>query len=154
MNYIKECEEILKNHRKLENSLANLKNRKNYLILKGVPKDIIGIDYSKPAIQHMDYSENTINQVIEMIEINRQIKEIKEEMKLVENIFKDIKEEEQELERFLKLKYITENKKSMAEIAGEMGYSKESRKTIYNIKEKALKEFAIRYFGVIALKYT
>lgn len=154
MDYIKESEEILKNHRKLNNALNNLNTRKHKLFLKGVPQDIRGIDYSRPAIQHTDYAESTINQMLEMIEINKQIAETQEEMQLVDNILKAIKEEDKELEKFLRLKYITEYKKSMAEIADVLGYSKESRKTIYNIKDRALKEFAIRYFGAVALKYT
>lgn len=154
MNYIKESEEILKNHRKLNNALSNLNCRKRRLILKGVPKDIAGIDYSRPAIQHMDYAESTINEIVELMEINKQIEETQNEMQLVDDILEVIKKEDQELEKFLKLKYITKYKKSMSEIANEMGYSRESRKTIYNIKDRALKEFAIRYFGVIALKNT
>lgn len=154
MNYIRESEEVLKNHRKLNSSIINLKSRKNRIIAKGIPKDITGIDYSRPAIQKMDYSDSTMNEIFELMEVNRQIQETEDEMQLVENILKDIKQEDKELEKFLKLKYITEYKKSMAEIADILGYSKESRKTIYNIKDRALKEFAIRYFGVVALKYT
>ena len=65
-----------------------------------------------------------------------------------------IKKEDEILEKFIKLKYITEYKKSMREIAKKLNYSENSNHTIYDIKKKALKEFAVLYFGVRGIKNT
>ena len=43
--------------------------------------------------------------------------------------------------------------KKVGEIAKILGYSQESTKTIYNLKNEALKEFAIRYYGARAIYF-
>lgn len=154
MNYIKESEEILKNYRKLNSSLNYLQNRKNKIVKKGFPKDAGGIQYDKPAIQHQNYSESTINQMCEIMEINSQIEETQNEMELVSNILKEIKKEDELLYKFIQLKYVTDYKKSMREIAALLNYSENSNHTIYEIKNRAIKEFSILYFGAKGIKYT
>lgn len=150
MNYIEECEEILKTHRKLYFALETLEKRKLKIIEKGIPKELAGIDYSRPAIQKFDYSEDVMKDIYELMDINAQIGETKLDMQLIDDILEDIKKENEELCKFLKIKYITDYKKNLNEIAKILGYSQESTKTINNIKKKALKEFAIRYFGARA----
>lgn len=153
MNYIDECEEILKSHRKLYFALQTLEKRKLKIIEKGIPAELAGIDYSRPAIQKFDYSEDVMKDIYELMDINAQIGETKLDMKLVDDILEDINKENEELCKFLKIKYITDYKKSLSEIAKILGYSQESTKTINNIKKKALKEFAIRYFGARATHF-
>ena len=152
MNYIKESEEILKNHRKMYFALKTLEERRKKIMFKTQPKEIGAITYDKPTTQHMDYSEDTINDICEILDINRQIQETEEEMRIVNNILNEIKIENEELEKFIRLKYITNHKKSMEDISTELGYSAESRKTVYAIKSKALREFTIRYFGARGAK--
>lgn len=154
MNYIKEAEEILKNHRKLKDSLKNLEKRKEYILYKSRPKELGAIDYSKPSIQKHSYSDDTINQICEITQINNQIKETEADMQIVENILKQIKDEDSILEKFLTLKYIDKPKENLGKISRQLGYSEDSNHTIYDIKNKALREFAIRYFGSVALKNT
>lgn len=154
MNYIKESEEILKNYRKLNSSLNYLQNRKNKIIKKGFPKDVAGIQYDRPSIQHQDYSESTVNEICEVMEINSQIEETQNEMELVKNILREIEKEDKLLYEFIKLRYITDYKKSMKEIAGLLNYSENSNHTIYDIKSRAIKEFSILYFGAKGIKYT
>lgn len=154
MNYIEESEEILKNYRKLNSSLNYLQKRKNKIVKKGFPKDAGGIQYDKPAIQHQNYSESTINQMCEIMEINSQIEETQNEMELVSNILKEIKKEDELLYKFIQLKYVTDYKKSMREIAVLLNYSENSNHTIYEIKNRAIKEFSILYFGAKGIKYT
>ena len=106
MNYIKESEEILKNYRKLSTSLNYLQKRKMKVIKKGFPKDAGGIQYDKPAIQHQDYSESTINQMCELMEINAQIEETQKEMELVSGILKEIKKDKKWIDNMLNKKKI------------------------------------------------
>ena len=110
MNYIKEAEDILKNHRKLKDSINNLEKRKNNIINKSAPGTLQTIDYSKPAIQKQNYSDDTITQICEIMQINNDIKETEAELEIVDNILKQIKQEDEILERFLKLKYIEKPK--------------------------------------------
>lgn len=154
MNYIKEAEDILKNHRKLKDSINNLEKRKNNIINKSAPGTLQTIDYSKPAIQKQNYSDDTITQICEIMQINNDIKETEAELEIVDNILKQIKQEDEILERFLKLKYIEKPKDNLSKISKELGYSEDSNHTIYDIKNKALREFAIRYFGGNAIRYT
>lgn len=154
MNYIKESEEILKNHRKLNTSLNNLYHRRDKIVKSGFPRELMGNSYEKPNIQHTAYSDSTINEVCEIMEINAQIEETKEEMQLVNDILEQIKVEDDVLEKFIRLKYITDYKRSMREIASKLNYSENSNHTIYDIRNRALKEFAILYFGVRGIKTT
>ena len=154
MNYIKEAEDILKNHRKLKDSLNNMENRKKNIINKGMPKEIAAIDYSKPSIQKTSYSDNTIAQMCEINQINAEINETEADMQVVEDILEQIKQESSLLEKFLVLRYIEKPKANLGTICKELGYSEDSNHTIYDIRKKALREFAIRYFGSRAIKYT
>lgn len=154
MNYIREAEDILINHRKLNDSLRNLNARKNYIANISKPKEPGGIDYSKPGIQKQNYSNNTITQMCEIMQINQQIEETEAEVQIVNEILEQIKKEDATLEEFIQLKYIKSSKKSLRRISAELGYSEDSNHTIYDIKNKALREFAIRYFGSRATKYT
>lgn len=154
MNYIKESEEILKNHRKLNTSLNNLYHRRDKIVKSGFPRELMGNSYENPNIQHTAYSDSTINEVCEIMEINAQIEETKEEMQLVNDILEQIKVEDDVLEKFIRLKYITDYKRSMREIASKLNYSENSNHTIYDIRNRALKEFAILYFGVRGIKTT
>lgn len=152
MDYIKETEKILKNHGKLNIALGNLNKRQENLIRSGVPTEIGAIDYSKPAIQHTNYSKDTLNQMCELAVISEEIKETKNEIKLVDKILQQIKKQDEISYNFLYIKYVKNNKISMREVADKLGYSPDSSDTVYRIKEKALIEFSILYFGVRAVK--
>jgi hypothetical protein len=150
MNYIAEAEIVLKDHKKLFDSLKNLEARRTRLIKKGVPRELQSNAYDKPAIQHFDYSEDTINQICEITEINADIKSTEEEMKIVEEILKQIKKENAKLEEFIRLRYLNTDRISLKEVAIKIGYSEDSNHTIYEIRKQALREFAILYFGTRA----
>jgi len=154
LNYIKESETILKNYRKLLLSIKNLEDRRDELLKKGGPEEIKSQNYTKPSIQKFNYSDDTFNQICEVADLNNQIKETKREVILVNKILKQIKNEDEKIYEFIKIKYVKEPKISMNCVAEKLGYSPDSNDTIYKIKEKALKEFAILYFGVNALKST
>lgn len=154
MNYLKEAEDIIKNCGKLQDSLQNLKNRKTHLLLKTQPKEASGIDYSKPNIQKQSYSNDTLSQLCEIAQVNEQIKETEAEIKIVKDILKQIKKENETLEKFLRIRYIENPKDNLKLISRKLGYSEDSNHTIYDIKNNALREFAIRYFGVRAIKNT
>ena len=152
MNYINEAENIIKNFRKLQDCIENLEKRKNNLLKKGSPKIIQGIDYSKPAIQKQAYSEDTFQEICELMQLNNDIQQTEADIELINNILNQIKKENEILEKFIRIRYIEKPKASLSKIAGDLGYSEDSNHTIYEIRNKALKEFAIRYFGSNAVK--
>ncbi len=154
MNYIKEAERIIKSYNGLKESIENLNNRKLYLVYKSRPKELGAVDYSKPGIQKHNYSDNTINELCEISQIIESIEKTEAEINIIENILEQIKKEDELLERFLRIKYIENPKDNIKKIAKELGYSEESNHTLYDIKAKALRAFALRYFGGKAMKYT
>ena len=151
MNYLKESEEILNKYRIFKISLENLKERQEKIVRSGMPSDVKVIDYSKPAIQHQAYSKDTMNQICEIVSINKEIIKTEEEIKIITKILEQIKEENETSYKFIYLRYIKKEKLSMKKIAEELGYSTDSNDTIYKIKEKALILFSILYFGVNAM---
>ena len=152
MNYIAEAEEILKNHKKLNDSKRILENRKKLILKIVTPKELRAIDYERPAIQHMDYSNDTINEICELAQVNQQIKETEAELKTVNEILETIKKDDEISEKFIQLKFFEKPKVPLRKISSDLGYSEESNHTIYDIKNRALKEFAILYFGARAQK--
>lgn len=154
MNYIQEAERIMKDYRKLIDSVKNMKKRKNILSMRGVPSENTQANYSKEKTSGNKYANDTINELCEISQLNIQIKETEAEIQFISEILKQIKLENETLEKFLKLRYIEMPQVQLKKIAAEIGYSEDSNHTIYEIKNKALREFAIRYFGVHALKYT
>lgn len=151
MNYIKEAEDILNNYKKLKDSISNLERRKKVIIDKCKPNEIGSIDYSR-TITKQGYTEDTLNQMCEITQINFQIKETEAEIHVIKNILKQIKKENKILAKFLILRYI--EKEDLKTISKNLGYSEESNHTIYDIRNKAIREFTIRYFGVEAMRYT
>lgn len=152
MNYIKEAEDILKNYKKLKSSINNLERRKQLVLDRGKPNELGAIDYSKPAISKQGYTDDTLNQICEITQINSQIKDTEAEIKIITKILKQIKKDNEVLSKFLILRYI--ERKDLKTISKALGYSEESNHTIYDIKNKAIREFAIRYFGGQAIRYT
>ena len=152
MNYIKEAEDVLNNYRKLKSSINNLKKRKQVILDKGKPRELGAIDYSKPVVSKQGYTDDTLNQICEITQINYQIKDTEAEIKVIAKILKEIREENEVLANFLILRHI--ERKDLKTIAKELGYSEESNHTIYDIRNRAIREFAIRYFGGQAMKYT
>ena len=93
MNYIKEAEDVLNNYRKLKSSINNLERRKQVILDKGKPRELGAIDYSKPVVSNNGYTDDTINQICEITQINSQIKETEAEINVIEKILKQIRKE-------------------------------------------------------------
>lgn len=152
MNYIREAEDVLNNYRKLKSSIDNLERRKQIILNKGKPRELGAIDYSKPVVSNKGYTDDTLNQICEITQINSQIKDTEAEINVITKILREIRKENEILAKFLILRHI--ERKDLRTISKDLGYSEESNHTIYDIKNKAIREFAIRYFGSQAMRYT
>jgi len=145
MDYRKETESILEKHRLSLRSIENLEKRKAKLVWDG-PKNNLVSNYNNANTQHTAYSKSALNDLVEVEHIRDQIYKTKEEAEHVENILKQIKEENSQYETFLRLKYI--EKFNMNDCAKMLGYSENSKETIYNIKEAAISMFTLLYWGI------
>ena len=143
MDYKKDIEERLIKYSHAEETLKNLNNRLNKLSLRGCPRELGAIDFSK--IGHGTMSNEAFNDVIEVQHILKQINKIKIEEELIRDTLEIIKNENEEDYNFISFKYF--DKLSMDQVATKLGYSQNSHHTIYSVKDRALSKFAYLYWG-------
>ena len=150
MDYIKEAENYLKYYNDLYKSIEIMKKRRRYLIYGTGPKSPSTINYDITGIHSSGKYDEMINIIYEIQRIDDSIKETSEELKKIDEILDDIsKDPECEFYGPVLRKWYIE-KVPKEEIAEQIGYS--SRQSIYTIKNLAIRKFAIRMFGIEALK--
>ena len=149
MNCIREAENYLRYYRELTQSIEHASRMISKLNWQGAPRDaraasvdITGIRASKPV--------NTLNQIYQL----QKWQEMKE--RTIEEIEK-IEEELQGIcldpgcERYRDVLYMWYVEKlDKDEIAERLGYS--SRQSVYDMRNKAIRKFAVALFGVVALE--
>lgn len=148
MDYVKEAEKRLRHYRDLEKSLeqmdrdiARIINRCKPAELNAVAMDITGIRSGK-----VDEAYNILYK-LQTLKESRQ--ETEEEAEEIANLLKDISQEP-ECNLYGKVLYSWYVKqKPRDEIAKEIGYS--VRQT-YNIRDQAIRKFAVRILGIKALE--
>ena len=143
MNYFKAAEQVLSSVRTLERSLRNLERRKKALIARGAPQEPGAIDYSKPFTDS-HYVNDTLNELLEVAECSKNIAETERELA---EINRDIDQLSAEYKKVVELWYI--EKRSKEDIMEELYV--ESLTTIYNIRNKAVAEVALLYYGASAM---
>ena len=80
-----------------------------------------------------------------MQHIIKQIDKIKDEKEIIHNILAKIKIKNKEEYKFIELRYLQDN--TLEDTARILGYSSNSKHTIYSIKDKSLKKFAMYFWG-------
>lgn len=143
MNYFKAAEQVLASVPTLKIALENLERREKHLLESGAPQELGDIDYSKP-FTNSHYVSDTLNELLELAECRRNIAETKKAITEIETIIEQLGDEYKKL---VILWYI--EKRSKEEILGEMFI--ESLTTIYNLRNRAVAEFALLYYGASAL---
>ena len=143
MDYKKDCEERLIKYSNIEETLKNLNNRLNKLSMRGCPRDVNAVDFSK--IGHTSGGNEALNDMVEVQHILKQINKLKIEEELINDTLQIIKNECEEDYKFINYKYL--DKLSMDQVANKLGYSQNSHNTIYSIKDRALAKFAFYYWG-------
>lgn len=142
MDYFKDAEERLKKYSNASQTLDNLKLRLERIKLNG-PKDIKAVDYSK--IGKSNFSRDALNELVEAQHITRQIVKLESEVLVIDKILEQIKEKSLEQYKFINLRYV-ENK-NLDKVAADIGYSSNSKHTIYTLRDNALKSFVTLYWG-------
>ncbi len=143
MNYFKAAEQVLASVPTLKTALENLERREKHLLESGAPQELGAIDYSKP-FTNSHYVSDTLNELLELAECRRNIAETKKAITEIETIIGQLDDEHKKL---VILWYI--EKRSKEEILEEMFI--ESLTTIYNLRNRAVAEFALLYYGASAL---
>lgn len=149
MDYIKEAEKRLLHYRDLEKSLQQLKRDISERILKSGPSELsaVSLDFTGVSSGKVD---DTCNMIYEINQLKECYFTTKKEVGKIEMLLADISKDHgcEQYGKLLKLWYV--DKVGKEKIKDEMGYS--SIQSVYDMKNKSIRKFAIRLFGINALK--
>lgn len=143
MNYFKAAEQVLASVPTLKRALENLQKREQRLIEQGKPREPGAIDYSKPFTDS-HFVSDTLNELLELSECSRNIAETQRTLSEVEGILDQL---DAEHKKVVVLWYI--EKRSKEAIMEELYI--ESLTTVYNLRNRAVAEFALLYYGASAM---
>lgn len=143
MNYFKAAEQVLSSVPALERALENLQHRRDRLIESGAPREPGAIDYSKPFTDS-HYVSDTLNELLELTECSRNIAETQRKLAEIKGIIDQLKDE------YKKLVVLWYLEKKPKEAVMEELYI-QSLSTVYDLRNHAVTEFALLYFGGSAL---
>lgn len=154
MNYIEEAEKYLRNYRHLRGSVETMRRERERLIGKAGPRgeenmaialDAVGVGRGSAG----EY-DDAINLIWRIRELTENIQKTEERLKEIDRILEEISEGDgcEFYGRVLRAWYIDGIAKE--DIAAEIGY--ESRTSIYTIRNRAIRKFAVRVLGIRALE--
>ncbi len=143
MDYKKDCEEKLRKYVKTEETLKLLHERLEKISMQGKPADISAIDFSKTG--HSSMFSDAMQDLVEAKHILNQIHKVESEKEIVDKVLNLIKRDNKEDYDFIELRYF--KNKSLEETISMLGYSNKSNKTVYKIKDRALNNFCMYYWG-------
>lgn len=146
MDYIREAEKYLINYRGLKYSLNSMNKEINKLKWSGSPQEISAM--SLDSMPKGNPVQDDMINIIYKLKCFTDMKEsTKERLDEIDLILESLDNEFGNYGKVLKLWYV--ERKPKEEIALELNYSE--RKSVYNLKDKAIRKFAIRLFGLNAL---
>lgn len=143
MNYFKAAEQILSSLPDLERAVENLQQRENRIVSSGAPKTPAAIDYTKTFTDAKSVND-ALTEMLELTEVLRHIKKTESYIREIKSILAQM---ENEQSRIARLWYIERLPKE--EIMRRMCV--ESLTTIYNLRNRAVAQFALLYFGASAI---
>ena len=149
MDYIKEAEKRLLHYRDLEKSLQQLKRDISDLIIKSGPSKLTAVSLDFTGISSGKVDE-TCNIIYEINHLKKCYFDTKKEVDKLKTILDDIGQDSgcEQYGRLLRLWYI--DKIGKEKVKDEMGYA--SIQSVYDMKNKAIRKFAVRLFGINVLK--
>ncbi len=142
LNYFKAAEQDIASLPTLKRSIEFLEKKRQHLVDSGKPSEPGAIDYSKPYTDS-HFVNDTLNELLSVAECTAEIKETKAEIQHIESILSELQKEHRKV---LTMFYIN---KLPADKIAEAIYV-ESDKTVYNIRNKALAQYALLSYGVRA----
>ena len=148
MNYIREAENRLRYYRDLQGSIDEMHRRIGRLVGKAGPSSLTAINLDETGIKSGHYDE-TINIIHEIQTLQKSIERTKDEIDEIHQILNEISQEPKcELYGMVLRKWYIEHVPK-ERIAHDLQYS--SIQTVYSIKNKAIRKFAVRLFGIDSL---
>jgi len=151
VNYIKEAEKYLYYYNELYRSLEHMRRERSRLIGKSCPSSDVVAKFDLTGVRASAHDE-AINDLYKIKVLTENIAETEKALAEVDKILEEIsKDPGCELYGEVLRKWYIE-KIPKEEIAEEIGYSENSRQSIYNIRNAAIRKFAVRLFGIGALK--
>lgn len=149
MNYIREAETVLWHYNDLYKSLTNLDRQISKLVRRSGPSELNAISI-EPTGVHGSRNDNTYNLLFELKTLTESREQTVKELSVVNELLDNISAE-QNCELYgqvLRKWYIEKIPKD--DIAHEIGYA--TKRSVYDIKNKAIKKFAVQLFGIEAMK--
>lgn len=147
MNYIQEAEKRLRHYRDLEKSLEQMDKDIARIISRSSPSELNAVAMDITGIRSGRQDE-AINILFELQTLSESKLQTEEEIKDIADLLKEISQEP-DCNFYGKVLYAWYVKrKSREDIAKEIGYSV---RQIYNIKNAAIRKFAVRVLGIKAL---
>lgn len=149
MNCIREAENYLRYYRELNHSLGHADRMIGKLVSQGWPKDLTAVSMDVTGVR-ADKPVNTLNQMYQLQKWQEMRERTQEEIDRIEVSLQGICLDPgcDRYRDILFMWYV--EKRDKEDIAESMGYS--HRQSAYEIKNKAIKKFAVALFGVMALE--
>ncbi len=148
MDYIREAENILWYYNNIYNSLQNIEKQITRLKYQNAPREISATNYDQPRVSGggRDSTENIMYQIQVLTNCrDESLLKLDEADKALQEI-----SQEPGCENYgvlLRLFYIEKLPKDV--IAARVGYSQ--RKDVYRLRDRAIRKFAVNYFGIRAI---
>jgi predicted DNA-binding protein (UPF0251 family) len=145
-DYLKETERLLDSRKGLAASVKNMERRIGQLAMRRLPSGTkaVSTENGRPA-GRSPYSPGTLKESTGIVELKRRMRETRRELREIERVIKQLGGEESEVLRLWYVECLTKD-----EIAAKMGYA--ARDKIYRLKNAAIKNFSIHWYGVDALR--
>ena len=143
INYFDAAENTLRGRGFLDSALQNLERRKERIVQHGSPAGYPSPDFSKPYASTSAVND-TLAECLELAEVVREIKVTEEKIQEIDAVISQLDEAERDI---IRLWYI--EGKSKEEIAEAVNYA--SATSVYDLRNKAVAQFALLFFGAGAL---
>lgn len=144
MDYVKEAENYLRHYASLKKSVSHAKFMIDQLAFRACPGEVSAVtnDITGVSAQH---PVNTLQEMYELQKWKSVCEDSAGEIAHIEELLNGMDEKERKV---LELWFL--ERMSISEIAADLRY--EERRSVYNLKNKALKDFAVALFGIHALR--
>jgi hypothetical protein len=153
LNYIKEAENVLWYYNDLYRSVENMNREIAKIVSRQGPSSLNAVQLDATGVRGSgDADDNTYNLLFRLKTLTENREKTLAELGEIDSLFEEISQEQgcELYGKVLKKWYIEKVPKE--EIAKQIGYSPTSRTSIYDLKARAIKKFAVRYHGIEAVK--
>lgn len=143
MNYFRAAEQLLTSVPTLEQALGNIESRLQRLTESGKPREVRAVDLKK-EFTTVHAANDALEDYLAVAECTRNRDDTKGKLNDIKRVLEQLPAESKKL---LELWYIKQYSKH--DIMSEMYV--ESPATIYKLRNKAVAEFALMYYGASAI---